>query len=88
MRREASINALPPSAGRQEHREALQRSPERSGLVVTLGIYSIIWYYRINPQMKHEGVNVNPSTAVLSMLLGWMLILPTAQPSGVRRRGR
>ena len=40
------------------------------GLVfVTLGIYGAVWYYKVNNELKNYGIDVNPTTALLAVLL-------------------
>ena len=43
---------------------------------ITLGVYAAVWYYKINNELKNYGVENNPTTALLAVLLGWVLIVP------------
>src|SRR4051794_11084246 len=45
--------------------------------LVTLGIYYLVWYYKINREMRDaSGVNVSPFVALLAITLGWIIIVP------------
>jgi Domain of unknown function (DUF4234) len=45
--------------------------------VVTLGIYYVVWYYKINRELRDAcGVNVSPAVAVIAITLGWIVIVP------------
>jgi|SRR5581483_5252727 len=44
--------------------------------IVTLGVYEGVWYYRINNELKNYGVENNPTTALLALALGWIVIVP------------
>jgi drug/metabolite transporter (DMT)-like permease len=44
--------------------------------IVTLGVYTAVWYYKINNELNNYGVENNPTTALLAVLLGWVLIVP------------
>jgi uncharacterized protein DUF4234 len=45
--------------------------------LVTLGIYYIVWYYKINRELRDaSGVNVSPWIALLAVTLGWIVIVP------------
>jgi hypothetical protein len=43
---------------------------------VTIGVYYYVWYYKINNELNHYGVENNPTTAVLAVLLGPIIIVP------------
>jgi Na+/proline symporter len=45
--------------------------------IITLGIYSYVWYYKINRETKFSPHNeVSPGVAVIALLFGWILIVP------------
>jgi len=45
--------------------------------LVTLGIYYLVWYYKINRELRDaSGVNVSPIVAVLAVTVGWIVIVP------------
>jgi hypothetical protein len=45
--------------------------------LITLGIYYVIWYYKINRELRDaSGVNVSPWVALLAVTLGWIVIIP------------
>ncbi|GAB3426494.1 DUF4234 domain-containing protein [Flindersiella endophytica] len=46
--------------------------------IVTLGIYSLVWYYKVNREVKEydSEIKVSPAKAVLTMLFGWILVVP------------
>src|SRR3954453_17231476 len=63
------------------------RSPWAPALLpfVTLGIYAIVWYYKINREMADLGRAKNtdelgdsPLTSLMAVLFGWILLfIPT-----------
>ena len=45
--------------------------------LVTLGIYYLVWYYKINRELRDaSGVDVSPVVAVLAVTIGWIVIVP------------
>ena len=45
--------------------------------LVTLGIYYLVWYYKVNREMRDaSGINVSPIVALLAVSLGWIVIVP------------
>jgi hypothetical protein len=46
--------------------------------LVTLGIYGIVWYYKVNRETKDYDarVVVNPGMAVVAIVFGWIIIIP------------
>ena len=44
--------------------------------IVTLGIYPLVWYFKINNELRGQGENVSPGIALLAITLGAILILP------------
>ena len=45
--------------------------------LVTLGIYYVVWYYKINRELRDASdVNVSPFVAVLAITVGWIVIVP------------
>jgi hypothetical protein len=53
--------------------------------ILTLGIYNVVWYYRINREMRDFGrahgdeklANSNPTLSVLAVTLGSLVIVPS-----------
>jgi len=45
--------------------------------LVTLGIYYLVWYYKINRELRDAaGVDVSPVVAVVAISIGWIVIVP------------
>jgi uncharacterized protein DUF4234 len=45
--------------------------------LVTLGIYYVVWYYKVNRELRDAaGVDVTPGVALLAVTLGWIVIVP------------
>lgn len=46
--------------------------------IVTLGIYSFVWYYKVNRELKEydSEIKVSPGKAVLTLMFGIFLIVP------------
>lgn len=44
--------------------------------ILTFGIYLIVWYYKVNAELRSNGEDVNPGVAVLAVTLGIVLIVP------------
>jgi hypothetical protein len=45
--------------------------------LVTLGIYYLVWYYKINRELRDAcGVKVSPVVALLAVTVGWLVIVP------------
>ncbi|MEU7716925.1 DUF4234 domain-containing protein [Streptomyces tibetensis] len=46
--------------------------------LITLGIYHLVWYYKINREARDfdQRIEVNPAMAVVTLALGWVLIVP------------
>lgn len=48
--------------------------------IITLGIYGIVWYFKINKEVRdfEPNVVVSPGVSVLALLFGWVLLgIPT-----------
>src|SRR5215469_10178102 len=43
---------------------------------VTLGIYSLVWYYKVNRETRDLGVEANPGVSVLAITLGALILVP------------
>jgi len=43
---------------------------------VTLCVYGAVWYYKVNNELKNHGIENNPVTALLALLVGWVVIVP------------
>jgi hypothetical protein len=44
--------------------------------IITLGIYTLVWYYKINRETRDLGEQVEPAVSVLAITLGAFLIVP------------
>ena len=45
--------------------------------LVTLGIYYLVWYYKINRELRDAaGIDVSPGVALLAISVGWLVIVP------------
>ena len=44
--------------------------------VITLGIYWLVWWYRINDELRHAGTDRDPIVAVLAWTVGVLLLVP------------
>ena len=50
---------------------------------VTFGIYTLVWYYKINKEMAEMGkarnteeLGTSPTTSLMAVLFGWIIIVP------------
>ncbi|HYZ94040.1 MAG TPA: DUF4234 domain-containing protein [Actinomycetota bacterium] len=43
---------------------------------ITLGIYGLVWYYKVNNELKNFGVRNDPVVALLAVTLGATVIVP------------
>src|SRR2546423_15629524 len=46
--------------------------------IITLGIYTFVWYYKINDEARRylRDDSIRPGISLLAVLLGWVLIVP------------
>ena len=44
--------------------------------LVTLGIYYLVWYYKINRELRDFGIGTSPVTSVLAISIGGLIIVP------------
>ena len=45
--------------------------------LLTLGIYYLVWYYKINRELRDAcGIDVSPGVALIAITLGWLVIVP------------
>ncbi|MGW7519164.1 DUF4234 domain-containing protein [Streptomyces sp. NPDC054796] len=46
--------------------------------LITLGVYYFVWYYKINREAREldARIEVNPAGALLTQILGWIVIVP------------
>jgi hypothetical protein len=64
--------------------EVKVRSPWAAALlpIITLGIYHIVWWYKINKELKEFGeskghdLGQNPTNSVLALVPGFLIIVP------------
>lgn len=45
--------------------------------LLTLGIYYLVWYYKINRELRDAcGIDVSPGVALIAISLGWLVLVP------------
>jgi hypothetical protein len=51
--------------------------------IVTLGIYYLVWYYKVNRELRDYGratgtpeLGDSPLTSLLAITLGWLIVIP------------
>jgi hypothetical protein len=44
--------------------------------IVTLWIYYVVWYYKVNRELRDYGVGDSPGTSLLAITLGGLVIVP------------
>jgi fatty acid desaturase len=44
--------------------------------LITFGIYYIVWWYKINNELKNFGVKNSPTVATLAITIGGLIIVP------------
>lgn len=44
--------------------------------IITLGIYTLVWYYKINKELYDYTGEGSPTTSLLAVLIGWVIIVP------------
>ena len=44
--------------------------------IVTIGVYYLVWWYKINNEMKNFGIANDPAVATLAVSLGGFIIVP------------
>jgi uncharacterized membrane protein YidH (DUF202 family) len=44
--------------------------------IVTLSVYYFVWWYKINNEMNNLGVQCNPTSSVLAVTIGGLVIVP------------
>ncbi len=44
--------------------------------LVTLGIYTWVWYYKVNREARDLGVEANPAVSLLAITLGSFILVP------------
>jgi len=46
--------------------------------IITLGIYTFVWYYKVNDEARRYlgDDTIRPGISVLALTLGWVLLLP------------
>ena len=52
-------------------------------IIITIGIYYFVWYYKINKEMAEIGrargteeLGTSPATSLMAILIGWIIIVP------------
>jgi hypothetical protein len=73
-----------------EGRPYLKRNPlgVLGLMLITLGIYFLYWYWKINDELREfeHNESISPTRSLMAMLFGWILIVPpssrcTTRPS-------
>jgi hypothetical protein len=44
--------------------------------IITLGVYPLVWYFKINSELRGQGEDVSPGVALLAVTLGAVLLVP------------
>jgi hypothetical protein len=44
--------------------------------LITFGIYYLVWYYKINRELRDYGIGTSPLTSLVAMTLGALIIVP------------
>lgn len=44
--------------------------------IVTLGVYFLVWWYKINNELRNNGQSNDPTVALLAVTLGAVVIVP------------
>ncbi len=44
--------------------------------IVTIGVYYLVWWYKINNELKNFGIQNDPAVATLAVSLGGFIIVP------------
>jgi len=44
--------------------------------LITIGIYQLVWYYKINNELNNHGEMNNPTVALLAVTLGGAIVVP------------
>jgi hypothetical protein len=44
--------------------------------LVTLGIYYLVWYYKINRELRDFGIGTSPLTSLVAISLGALIVVP------------
>ncbi len=46
--------------------------------LITLGIYSLVWYYKVHREMRDfdRRRSINPAGSLLTIMFGWIVIVP------------
>lgn len=44
--------------------------------LVTIGIYYLVWYYKINRELRDYGIGTSPLTSLLAITIGGLIIVP------------
>jgi hypothetical protein len=61
-------------------KQVLKRNPMAVlGLsIITIGIYYLVWYYKINGEIKRveNDETMSPMRSLMAMIFGWLLIVP------------
>jgi hypothetical protein len=45
---------------------------------LTLGVYFLVWYYKINDELRRalNDESISPTRSLMAMIFGWLLIVP------------
>jgi Domain of unknown function (DUF4234) len=55
--------------------------------VITLGIYGIYWYYKVNEEIKNftKDETISPVRSLMAFIFGWLIIVPPFMPCTTQR---
>jgi len=63
-----------------EGKQFLKRNPLGVlGLsIITIGIYFLVWYYKINAELRRaeNDESISPLRSLMAMIFGWIIIVP------------
>ena len=68
-----------PDCGRRRGHETAQHRRRVAGAPADhLGIYNLVWWYKVNAEMAafDRRSPVNPAATLLAFLFGWLLVIP------------
>jgi drug/metabolite transporter (DMT)-like permease len=44
--------------------------------IITLGVYYVVWWYKVNNELRNYGIQNDPTMATLAITLGSLIIVP------------
>ena len=54
------------------------RSESSGYTFLTLGVYFLVWYFKINDELRRalHDESISPTRSLMAMIFGWLLIVP------------